>query len=201
MSALDLAGVDRGRRLADELVEMPSLTPTSMNVFLTHTDQDAASSCKQNGDLAASPSSRSLAAYGEPSAVLSVAQLGDPHSSPRGDDRGDDPGEAQASGKSEPRGDDPGDVKAPGQSAAPAAGMGKKLSMGMAHSGMGMAHIPGGTAGLPCGLSCTCAAVTMVCPVPCTDKWHTSDKRASLIRSSTLTCPKAVSLSVRSKCT
>lgn len=166
-----------------------------MKVFFTHTDQESQSSCKQNGEVDASTSSLSLAESGEPSAVLSVAKLGAPHTEPRGDD----PGETRASGQSAPRGDDPGETKASGKSAA-STGTGKKVNMGIEHIVTGMVHIPGGTTGQPCGLKCT-AAVTIVCPFPCTERRQTSDKRESLIRSNNLTCPKAVSLNSRSKCT
>jgi len=134
-----------------------------MKVFLMQIDQESALSCMQNEVTSAS--SHSLAESGEPSAVLSVAKLGAPHTDPRGDD----PGETRASGKSEPRGDDPGETKGKLEASA---STGKKVNTGTEHiatGNTGMVHIPGGTTGLPGALKCEVAA-TMVCPFPCTER-------------------------------
>jgi len=162
------AGTERRRCLEEGLLTPASFT--SMKVFFTPTAQCAALSVE---DARTSVSSLSLEAAEsrEPSAVLSAEPPCKPQSSPN------DEGE-------ELRGVDPGDINSAGTLQSSDAGT--KVNVGMTKVGTGTIHMPGGTAGHSWG-GLASTALTMVWLFICVCKVHTSDKRGSLNKSSSLT--------------
>jgi hypothetical protein len=115
----------------------------------------------------------------QPSAVLSVVQLGAPQSDPRGDEPADNNASALSIAESssvlsvarlaarhnEPRGDDPGESRSscPQIDLVMPVSMGSVVIMGMWYNCTGIAHMPGGPVAQR-GAKTGKIPFTMVCP-------------------------------------